>query len=266
MPEPAPTGQVAGRSGTQTLERAAALMRAVASLGHAGASLSELAKRCQLSKSTAHRILMGLARERLIQQRADRHYVPGPMLFELGLSALPERRELQHAARGRLAALARETNGVAFLTFRSGDDGVCAVRVGSARLDAKALAIFPGARRPLVTTAGGVAILAATPKDEAWAAVRRNLEALRYYPDVAPAAIVEMMRRAFAEGYAINAGYVFPGLNGFGLALRDSAGVPFAAISVGGPARSFPAERADDYRRLLAAAADELQGARSGGA
>jgi DNA-binding IclR family transcriptional regulator len=248
------------RTGTQTIERAAALMRTVAMIGHEGASLSELAQRCGLTKSTAHRLLRALVREGLIRQRSDRRFAPGAMLFELGLSALPERSELQHAARGRLSQLARETNGTAFLAFRSRDEAVYALRVGSARLNANKLSIFPGTRRPLVLAAGGLAILAAIDRDEAEETIARNMEALKNYPGVPPDGVRRMVDRSFREGFGINLGDYFPGLYGFGVALRDSSGAPFAAIAVGASAEVMPAERAPEYRRALESAASDLQG------
>jgi DNA-binding IclR family transcriptional regulator len=93
-------------------------------------------------------MLVCLVRQRLVKQRpADRHYLPGPMLFELGL-ALPELSALQNRARTWLAALAKHRPSVAFLFFRSGDDFVCAERAGNS--DLKALTIMPerGGRSP----------------------------------------------------------------------------------------------------------------------
>src|SRR5579864_2632796 len=110
------------QNGTQSVERAVALLREVSAGGHLGLQLSDLAALCGLRKSTAHRILACLVREGLLRQRTyDRNYVPGPLLFELGLSSSPERGELQHAAKIKLAALAKETSGVAFMYYRSGD-------------------------------------------------------------------------------------------------------------------------------------------------
>src|SRR5689334_14778147 len=95
------------RSGTQAIERAMVILREIANRGHLGWQLSELAPRCGLSKTTTHRLLTCLVRERMVRQAPGGHlYLPGPMLFELGLAALPERGELQYVARNRLTALA----------------------------------------------------------------------------------------------------------------------------------------------------------------
>ena len=158
--------------GTQSIARAVTLLREISTRGHFGWQMSELAARCNLGTSTAHRILACLVRERLVRQRmGDRHYLPGPMLFELGL-ALPALGDLQSAARQRLVPLAKRFGGMAFLLIRSGDDYVCAAQ-GASR-EFKALTIFPGARRPLITSAGGAAILLALPPAEARAIIESS--------------------------------------------------------------------------------------------
>ena len=247
------------RSGTQSIERAITLLREISARGHFGWQLSDLAARCQLGKSTAHRMLVCLLRERLVSQRAsDRHYMPGPMLFELGL-ALPDLCELQYRARSRLAALAERTSGVALLVFRSGDDFVCAARVGSAGF--KPITIVPGTRRPLVTSSGGAAILLALPVPTARAMIARNFAYLKGsgYSRSRLRAMRRMLERTHAERFAINAGETVPGVNALALALRDAAGEPFASIMVAGPERALPLARMPEMRRLMQAAVEELQ-------
>jgi DNA-binding IclR family transcriptional regulator len=248
------------RNGTQMVERAAAMLRVIASGGRIGLQLTEIARRCDLKKSTAHRILMCLVRERLVRKRGDRRYVPGDMLFELGLSAMPERRALQHATRTALQRLSRETGAVAGFFFRSRDDCVCADRAGMTCVDAVAngLDIFPGARTPLVLTAGGAAILAAMPRVEAIATLERNLDSMKFYTCASVEGVRRMMHRAFHEGVVVNAGDIVPGINAIGMALADSAGEPYAAISVGGDANSFLLDRLDEYRDLLHAVVAEF--------
>ncbi len=250
------------RSGTQTIERAVALLREICLSGHSGGQLSEIAARCGLSKSTAHRILTCLARERLVRQCPDdRHYLAGPMLFELGVSALPERAEFQHSIRSRLWALAKQTSGVAFLSYRSGDDFVCAMRAGTARCLAKNLPVFPGTRRPLVLGAGGVAILLALPKEEAIEIAERNIANLKGCSDASVEGLRHMIAYSRQKGFAVNAGDIHPGLNAFSLALRNQSGEPFASIALAGPAGDLPLDRLDEYRDLLHATAKGLPSA-----
>lgn len=248
------------RSGTQTIERAVALLREIALSGPSGGKLSDIAARCDLRKSTAHRMLTCLIRENLVQRRPDdRRYMLGSMLFELGVSAQPERAMFLNTARSRLSTLAKQTNGVAFLFFRSGDDFVCAQRVGFARLQARGLTIFPGTRRPLVTAAGGVAFLTAIPFKEAMRIIKRNYANLSKYNDASIEGITRMLNHSTEIAFAVNAGEILSGVNEYGLALRDRSGNPFASISLAGHDQDLPIEKLDEYRCILEEAATGLQ-------
>ncbi|WP_247872352.1 AMP-binding protein [Azospirillum sp. TSO35-2] len=89
-PVPGPTAA----GGTQSLERAITLLRAVAAAGTDGARLADLMTGAGLSKATAHRLLMALARDGLVEQdtRSKRYHL-GPDLVALGdLAALRHRR------------------------------------------------------------------------------------------------------------------------------------------------------------------------------
>lgn len=248
------------RSGTQALERAMLILREIANRGYIGWQLTELAQRCGLKKSTAHRLLTYLVEARMLtHSREDNLYLPGPMLFELGLSVLPERGELQFAARNRLSSLARETSAVALLFFRSGDDAVCAVRVGTARLEAKALAIVPGTRKPLIATAGGIAILMALPKYESNLIVERNIDGLMGYSQNEIEGMRRMADRSMAEGFASNQGDVLPGVNAYAIPLFDKDKAAFASIALAGSARRLPASDSGTYLSKLRVIAEELE-------
>jgi DNA-binding IclR family transcriptional regulator len=242
------------------VERSILILREIANRGYLGWQLADLAARCGLSKTTTHRLLTCLVRERMVRQQPGGNlYLPGPMLFELGLAALPERGELQYTARNRLTSLARQTSAVAFLFFRSGDDLVCAVRVGTARLEAKALAILPGTRKPLVVAAGGVAILMAMPLVESKLTIERNFADLVDYTASEVAGMHRMIERSFAEGLAVSAGDVLPRVHAFGMPLREADGNVYGSIAIAGPSRRLPLERAAEYARMLRTIADELE-------
>lgn len=227
------------RSGTQSIERAVMLLKKIAARGSFGWRLSDLAAHCELDKGTAHRILACLQRERLVRQRArDHHYLPGPLLFELSLT-LGELDEFCAACQAPLARVARRTRGVAFLYLRSGSDFVCAARVGASPL--KGLAIQVGTRQPLATSAGGVAILLALPPEESRAIVAANMKQLAHFGELRAKSLEKMLRRSREHGCGVNLGDVVPGIHAYGVAIRDPAGNPFAALTLSGAAADFPA-------------------------
>ena len=75
----------------QTVARAIQLLRLVASSQSRNLRLVDIAEMADLDKSTAHRLLQRLVQERmLVRDPGLRGYRLGPLLYELGLAALPE--------------------------------------------------------------------------------------------------------------------------------------------------------------------------------
>lgn len=244
------------RSGTQSLERAAALLKELAARGTLGWRLSDLARRCELDKGTAHRIMAFLVRERLARQRpGDRRYVPGPLLFELSL-ALPGYGAFRAACTPHLARLAARLGGFAFLCLPSGADFVCAANAGDASI--KALAHEVGLRRPLVVSAGGVAILLALPAERARAVIAENMRRVEKSGEVRVKAVERMLRRSQAHGYGIHLSDIVPRVNTYGVAIRDARGAPVASISVAGRSEDFPQSRAAEVVAALEEGAREI--------
>jgi len=227
------------RSGTQSLERGAQLLRELAARGTVGWRLSELARRCGLDKGTAHRMIGCFVRERLARQRADRRYVPGPLLYELSL-ALPAYAAFQSDATAHLEEAARKLRAHAFLCLRSGADFVCAANAGVSSV--KGLAHEVGLRRPLAVSAGGAAILVALPGDEAAGLVADNLRRIEAAGEVRLRAVDRMLRRSRAHGFGIHLGDIVPRVNTYGVAIR-LAGAPFASVSLAARAEDLPPSR-----------------------
>ncbi|MBM3347108.1 MAG: helix-turn-helix domain-containing protein [Betaproteobacteria bacterium] len=238
------------KPGTQSIERAVCLLKALSTRHRAGWQLADLAAQCGLKKSTAHRILNSLSRERLVSRHViDGHYLPGPLLFELGL-ALPGLGNFQREARERLEEFARRTGGVASLYLRSGDDTVCAIRLGDSPVTG--LSSRPaGSRTPMALSTGGTAILIALPLEESRAVIARNFATLAHLGAKRLDDFRRVIKRSPAEGLCVNAGVAMPGINIFGMAVLDAGGRPFASVSLAGTPKTFPAARLAEFRKWL---------------
>jgi DNA-binding IclR family transcriptional regulator len=224
-------------TGTQTLERAILLLKALAERSATGWRLTDLAAHCGLRNATAHRLLASLARHRLARRRAaDRRYAPGPMLFELGL-AFPALAAFQGACRAALARLARRPGGAAFIYLRSGEDFVCIARAGDAPV--RGLSVEVGTRRPLAVSAPGVAILLALPPHERERVIEANMRQVRRYGEVRVRSVERVLRRSRRAGVALNLGDIVPGLWSFGVPLFTAGGTPFAALGLTGHAEHY---------------------------
>ncbi len=246
------------RAGTQSLARGIRLLRLVATRPDFGWRLSDLAAASGQDKATVHRMLGCLVEERLVEQRpADRHYLPGPLMYELGL-ALPVQARLQRHAEQALQSFARRMAGVSLLLLRSGNEYVCSVRAGT--LPLAGLMVYPGTRRPLFSSVGGVAILQTLPEDQARAILLENVdqEVARRGTDRL-AALQKMRERSDRHGFGVNLGDVVAGLHAFAVPVQDARGSVFAALCLMGPAGLYGEERLGEIEVQLRSAAAALQ-------
>jgi DNA-binding IclR family transcriptional regulator len=257
-PTPSGLNPASLRSGTQSLERAISLIRELASRRDGGWRLGDLAARCDIDKGSAHRLLACLVRERLVEQRAgDRHYLLGPLIWELGLS-VPGHPEPYGSCKTRLAVLAGRFAGLAFLMLRSGTEYVCAVRAGSAEL--RAVYDDVGTRRPLISSAGGVSILLALSEAEAAEIRVHNMQQEKTRcGDARLNSLDRMYRRSQEFGFGVNLGDVVPGIHAVGVPVLNQAGEPIASLCLMSWADNLPEARIhetyDALRKEASAAA-----------
>lgn len=250
--------QTSAHSGTQSIERALRILRELAARGEFGWRLSDLAARCEVDKGTAHRVLSCLVRERFVQQRAvDKHYFPGPMLYELGLS-LPGYAAFQQACERRLAKFAVQTEAIAWLMLRSGNEYVCAVREGA--LELRGLMVHVGTRRPLFTSVGGIAILQTLPALEAENILRDNVQQETVQRgDGRMDALRTMRDRSQRHGFGVNLGDVAPGVHAFAVPVCGDNGHAVAAVCLTGLPEQFGEERIPELHQALREVAAGVQ-------
>lgn len=245
------------RTGTQSLTKAIRLMRAIATRPQFGWRLSDLSAACGMDKGTVHRMLSCMVEERLVRQRtSDRHYLPGPFMFELGL-ALPDAMQFQRVAETCVHAFAKRMGGLALLLYRSGNEYVCSLRAGSLQL--AGMMVYPGTRRPLFSAAGGVAILQTLPEQEVRCVLAENVAGeIGRNGTVRLASLQKMYDRSTEHGWGVNLGDVVPGVHAFGIKITNEAGEAFASLSLVGTAELYPAARLEQVHQELQTAADVL--------
>lgn len=214
----------------QTVGRAALLLRLVASSQARNLRLVDLAEAAALDKSTTQRLLRRLVHERLLVRDPARGYRLGPLLYELGLAALPES-NLREAAQGALRALADETGDTVFLVMRSGFETVCLDRIaGNFRI--QTMTRTEGDRHPLGVGAGGLALLASCHDAD----IRIILDAIAarlpaYH--LTPESLLAAVRRARARGgTAIDEGKAALDVTAIGRTIPQGTGSPVAAVFV----------------------------------
>jgi DNA-binding IclR family transcriptional regulator len=208
----------------EAVERALAMLDAFAPEAHA-LTLTELAARAQLYKSTALRLAGSLQRFGYLMRRADGRFALGPSAGRLGL-AYRAGFDLGDLIRPELQRLVEATGETASFYVRDGQERVCLYRVNSPH--AARHHLDEGVRLPMSAGASARVLAAFTGKGQA--AVR-------------------------AAGHAISLGERDPHLAAVAVPAFDAAGTFRGALSISGLiARFDKPHRAQALQALLATA------------
>ena len=197
-------------------------------------SVSEIAVKARLHKSTAHRILIALEYNGLIQQnRHTGNYYLGLKLFKLGNQAVA-RINLREIAKPHLIDLMEETQESVHLAIPDDNQVLYLEKVEGPH--ALRMPSRVGRRIPMYCTSLGKAMLSCLDPEE----VRQitKSEKLRAYT---PNTITKLdrllaeLRRIRKLGYAVDNEEIELGLTCVGSPIRNHAGEMVGAISVAGP-------------------------------
>lgn len=100
-----------------------------------------------------------------------------------------------------------------------------------------------GTRRPLISSAGGLAILLTLAKDEARAILEDNVNRLSHLGDASLRALEQMRRRSEELGVAFNQSETARGVHALATPIRNQDGDAFASITITAPSATLPATR-----------------------
>jgi DNA-binding IclR family transcriptional regulator len=219
----------------------------------------DIAEMASLDKSTAHRLLQRLVQERMLARDPGRRgYRLGPLLYELGLAALPET-NLREVSQPALQQLAHATGDMAFLVVRSGFESVCLNRVAG-NFAIQTLTRDIGDRHPLGVGAGGLAILAALAEPEAKIVLKAVAPQLRRYR-LTERLLRERVRAARDLGLALDEGSAALDVTAIGRAVRDRTGSPVAAVFVASIRSRMVESRQREVAKRLATAVAAIEAA-----
>jgi len=213
------------------VDRAVALLRAVAAAGRDGRRLIDLATRCGLGKSTTHRLLQSLCEAGLVEHdAAAKLFFPGIELFLLG-NAASVRFGIVEIARPSLIHLADETGDTVFLTVPIDNEWLCVERqIGAFPI--RTLTVDVGDRGPLGVGSGGLALLAFRNDAEVDASIGVNRGRLAGYRDFNSTGLRQLIATTRRQGYAFIDGLLVEGMSAIGIPICDPQGHPVAALSV----------------------------------
>lgn len=233
----------------QSVARAAALLDAVVTSG-SGLTLTELAKRTELTVSTAHRLIRTLCSGNLLcrDETGDR-FVPGPLLLRLGRQSLasaglPEVADV-------LAELVERTGETASIGMRHGDSVLVLLAIQSS--NALRFTGEAGAQVPLLSSAVGLAMLALDP-----APVADVVRGLDLTSEDAAELSAELLTTQF-RGFCVFDDAERAGLRSIAAAVLGAKGRPRIAVDITGPASRMHDGRVDELGEAVRAAAILLQ-------
>lgn len=240
----------------QSLERGLRVIEAAAAIG-GSATLSEIARKTALPRSTAHHLLRALVEfGYLVQDGEARPYRLAPKLFRLtGRSWTKE--QLAEIAMPFLDELSRRTGeGTSLAILRDGVVTVVAKREseGPVRVVQEV-----GGIRPIHCTAVGKALAAWLPARELDGIIGRiAFERKTARTITTPAAFRRELARIRATGFAIDNEEHIEGIRCIATPVRDHSGEVRAALCIVGPKSRLLQRRFAELRKSLTAVAADL--------
>ena len=240
--------------GTQSPQSVTRVIRILEALGASARpmSLADLARALDAPKSSLAALLRGLAEEGFVTP-ADGAWRLGPGAFGLSSALLEARRRLQSSdlVRDGMRRLADRCGETVLFGVRD-EDGETLTYVDVIESQKTVRFIVPvGDRRPLYSTAGGRALLAAGPEAE----MRRYLEKLKpeaFTPETVTGkrALSDVIAGVREAGVAQTVDQASEGVTGPASPIRDAAGTVIGVLIVAAPSLRL-ADRLAELKRLV---------------
>lgn len=227
--KPSPKSKV--QSGTQSIRRTMALIKAVAEYDDKGARLSEMVTMVKVPSTTAHRILAVLVSEGFIEFDAvSKCYHIGSGLYSSGEKA--QRYAIKRKCRLCLENIAGQTLNSVYLVGRSGLVAICIDRMeGHSAI--RVVAYDVGSRPVPGFGAASLALLSFLPKDEFESILEANKIRYEKFHNITASEIRYLAQKSRKKGYVFSENFHMEGINGTGMPILDSARNVVATISVG---------------------------------
>lgn len=222
-----------------------------------GATIEDLTRTFDTSRSTIHRHLNTLEQHGYVVQEGGEYYV-GLRVLDMA-HYTTNRKSAYDIAADITAVLADETGDrVAFVTDENGRGIVMATEVGEHGILAD---INVGQRVPLHASAVGKALLASYPEGHVETILdRHGMPEITKNTVTDRDALYAELDEIDEQGYAVNYGERIDGVRAVAVAVEDSDGTPVGAFGVSAPARRLSEDRIhDEIAETLLSAADEFE-------
>ncbi len=224
--------------------------------GETALSMTQIAERVEIHKSTVHRLLATLEARRFLQRdRATGVYRLGLQLVELASLVLSDM-DLPRFAGPHMQRLAAECGETIDLATLDGDHVIYLQVIESPQRLKIAAAV--GQRLPAFCTATGKAFLAFLPADQVERILAAGLPRYTESTMTTPADLQRDLTATRERGYAISEQEFESDINALAAPIRDASGYPIGAIAIVGPSFRLPRERMLALVRQLLAATEAI--------
>lgn len=242
-------------AGTQSVLRALAMLEAFTDDQPAW-NVSDLAEAIGLNRTTTYRLLTALESMELIARDPETDlYRLGSGLIALGSRAL-RANSVRDVSRSELEQLAEITGETATLEIPSGAEMVIIEEIPGEFVTSGSQHI--GSRWPIYATSTGKAILSFATEKELMDLLPSRLAKLTAHTLTSRHALQDDLVEIQRRGYAIANEELELGFVAIGSAVRNAAGDPVAAISVGATAVRMPPQRVVEIGQLVRDAAGRI--------
>ena len=240
----------------QVLDRAITILGILAE-AREGIGLAEVAIAAKVHKSTAHRIIMSLEGQRVIDRDpATGKYRLGLRLFELGSAAIAQF-NIRDRARRFLESVVNEAGETVHLCVMDAGEVLYLDKVEPSRSIRMASRI--GLRNPAHCTAVGKAMMALLSDAEVDSIVQRH--GMRRFTATTITTLAEL-RAELAKirecGYAVDNEEHEDGVRCVASVVRDHSGRPAAAMSISAPSFRIPKDKLAIFAKTICKATQEL--------
>ena len=221
-----------------------------------GLTLTQIAERVEMHKSTVHRLLATLERKRFVQHdESNGTFHLGLRLVELGFAVLKSNdihcQPVPYIH--RLSAECRETVDLAIL------DGGQVVYLQVVESPQRMIfAAAPGQRLPVFCTATGKGFLAFLPNDQVEAILNQGTPKYTKYTKTARTAIYEELAVIRERGFAISQQEYEDGVNAVAAPILNATKYPIASMAIVGPAFRLPQARLEELGKSVRKTADAI--------
>jgi IclR family KDG regulon transcriptional repressor len=219
-------------------------------------SASEVARRCDLSRPTAYRLLISLANKNFVVSPRDGHFTLGPKFLSISKNLL-DRYDLIEIAKPHMDQLSQLSGETVHLTILDGVEMLYIWKVDSQQSIRMHASI--GTRNPVYSTATGKAVLASLPIAELQQVIRHIQFTSRTANTITTQEeLIEALETVRHKKYAIDDLENEEGIRCVAAPIFGLSGKVVGGLSVSGPAYRLGMDRLIELSKYVIATAAKI--------